>query len=98
MEIEFQDEDLKRLLESDEGKSRFPVEVIKMYRKRMQFIRSARDDRDLRAMKSLHFEELKGGRKGQHSIRLNKQYRLVFRIEGKKEERLIVVVSIEDYH
>lgn len=98
MEVEFQDDDLKRLLDSDEGKSRYPVEVVKMYRKRMQFVRSARDDRDLRAMKSLHFEELKGDRKGQHSIRLNKQYRLVFRVVGGKEKRKIVVLSIEDYH
>ena len=36
---------------------------------------------ELRRFRSLNFEALKGDRKGSYSIRLNKQYRLIFTIE-----------------
>lgn len=98
MEVEFDDKDLERLLFDAGYRSRLPDEVVKMYRKRMQFILHAPDERSFRAMKSFHFEELKGDRQGQHSIRLNKQYRIVFRIEGEHDNKRIVVLSVEDYH
>ncbi|MBX3177861.1 MAG: type II toxin-antitoxin system RelE/ParE family toxin [Candidatus Hydrogenedentes bacterium] len=69
-----------------------------MYRKRMQFILNAPDERSFRTMKSFHFEELRGDRQGQHSIRLNRQYRLVFRFEGVSPEKRLVVLAVEDYH
>lgn len=98
MDFEFDDSELEGLLFDPSHKSRYPVEVVKMYRKRMQFIRNAPDERSLRAMKSFHFEELKGNRKGQHSIRLNQQFRLVFRIVGEKDNKKLVLLAIEDYH
>jgi len=98
MKVEFDDDDLERLLFDERFNAKLPAEVVKMYRKRMQFIRQAPDERAFRAMKSFHFEELEGKRKGQHSIRLNVKYRIVFRIEGEKEEKRIVLLSIEDYH
>ena len=98
MEVEFDDDDLKRILYDADYRPRYPEEVIKKYRERMQFILRAHDERDFRAMKSFHFEELKGKRKGQNSVRLNKKYRLVFRIEGVKDGKKIVIQSIEDYH
>ena len=98
MKVEFDDDDLERLLFDADHRVRLPEEVIKMYRKRMQFIRQAPDERSFRAMRSFHFEELKGKRQGQYSIRLNKQYRIVFRFEGEKDTKKFVLLSIEDYH
>ena len=98
MRVEFSDDHLERLLFDEGYKSRLPEEVVKMYRKRMQFLLQAPDERAFRAMKSFHYEELKAKRKGQHSIRLNRQYRIIFRFEGEKENKRIVLVSIEDYH
>jgi len=46
----------------------------------------------------LHFEKLKGSRAGQHSIRLNDQWKLIFRIETDTEGRLLIIVKIVDYH
>ena len=37
-------------------------EVAKAFRKRMQFIRAAADERDFHTMKSLHYEKLRGNR------------------------------------
>ena len=64
----------------------------------MQFISAAFDERDFYAMKSLHYEKLKGDRKGQNSMRLNAQYRLILCTKVKGGTHTIVVVSIEDYH
>jgi len=64
----------------------------------MQFIRAAADERDFYAMKSLHFEKLKGARDHQRSVRLNDQWRLVFEFEGKGQTKVVVVKEIEDYH
>jgi len=72
-------------------------EVAKAFRRRMQFIRAAIDERAFYAMKSLHYEKLKGDRLHQRSMRLNDQWRLVLRIESTGE-RTVVIISIEDYH
>ena len=72
-------------------------EAAKAFRRRMQFIRAAVDERAFYAMKSLHYEKLKGDRSHERSMRLNDQWRLVLRIESTGE-RTVVIVSIEDYH
>ena len=64
----------------------------------MQVIRSAPDERVFYGMKSLHFEKLQGKRSHQRSIRLNDQWRLIIEFEGKDPGKIVVVVSIEDYH
>jgi proteic killer suppression protein len=76
----------------------FPAGVVKAFRKRMQFIRSAVDERDFYAMRSLRYEKLKGGRSHQHSMRLNDQFRLVIEYEEKATGRVVVIAGIEDYH
>ena len=50
------------------------------------------------ALKSLHFEKLKGGRAHQYSMRLNDQWRLVLEFETSEAGKIIWVVGIEDYH
>lgn len=87
------------LVESDKAhKLGFPVAVIASARRKLRFIRQAVDERDLRAMKSLHYENLKGERKGQCSIRLNNQWRMIFRVNSESEPREVVILDIEDYH
>ncbi len=62
----------------------------------MQIIRGATDERTFRAFKSLHYEKLKGERRGQHSLRLVGPFRL--EIETDLEGKLLAIISIEDYH
>ena len=98
MEIEYANADLERLATDpsfDGGHSR---EVIKGFRKRVQLIRAAVDERDFYALKSLHFEKLKGDREGQHSMRLNKQWRLVLTLEKRSNGKTVVILEIADYH
>ena len=49
-------------------------------------------------MKSLHYEKLKGDLAGQRSMRLNDQWRLILRLEEDDTGKLVVIVSIADYH
>jgi len=98
MEIVFADETLA-LIETDEaGATRLPVAVIKSARRKITVLRAATDDRSLRNWKSLHYEKLRGDREGQRSIRLNDQYRLVFKLDEETDPQTVTILSIEDYH
>ena len=99
MKIQFEDPDLERLYTDPEF--RLPAlseEPTRAYRRRLASIVAATDERDLRAVKSLHFEKLSGNRQGQLSIRINKQWRLIFRLETDDSGKLVVIVEIVDYH
>ncbi len=98
MQVDFADDDLRRL-ESDPGfDAGFGRDVVKAFRKRMQVIRAALDERDFYALKSLHFEKLQGDRRGQHSMRLNRQWRLILEFAERSDGKVVVVISISDYH
>ncbi len=97
MEVRFADAGLDRLETDSSFDGGFSQAIVKAYRKRMQSIRAAPDERDFYAMRSLNFEKLKGPR-SQHSMRLNDQWRLILEMEGKGKNKVLVVVGIEDYH
>jgi proteic killer suppression protein len=98
MEVEFDDHDLDRLETDAQYTAGHSQEVVRAYRKRMQQIRAFRDERDFLAVRSLNFEKLKGNREGQHSIRLNLQWRLILEIRGNHPCKVIRIVEIVDYH
>jgi toxin HigB-1 len=98
MEVEFDDADLDRLETDPQFTAGHSQEVVRAYRKRMQQIRAFLDERDFYAVKSLHFEKLKGNREGQHSIRLNLQWRLIVEIRGAHPCKVIGLIEIVDYH
>ena len=74
----------------------FSRDIVRIFRKRIAFIVAAKDERDFYAMKSLHFEKLKGKRSHQYSMRLNKQWRLILELEKDVDGNIVVVVKIED--
>jgi proteic killer suppression protein len=97
MNVRFASKSLARL-EVDEGyDAGHSNEIVDLFRRRMQFIRAAADERDFYALKSLHYEKLKGSRKHQRSMRLNNQFRLILEVR-KESSKIIVIVNIEDYH
>ena len=55
--------------------------------RKLQMIDDATTDQDLRVPPSNHFEKLRGNLAGFHSIRVNKQWRLVFRWDGAEARR-----------
>ncbi len=98
MDYEFRDPRFLRMATEGGFSLRFPEGVEKAFRKRIQAIAAAADERDLYAMKSHRFEKLKGDRQHQHSMRLNDQYRLILEIRKGSPKNAIVIVGIEDYH
>jgi plasmid maintenance system killer protein len=63
----------------------------------VQVIDNATDERDLYAMKSLHFEKLQG-REPQRSMRLNRQWRVIVELEESGARKKVRIIGIEDYH
>jgi proteic killer suppression protein len=99
MRLGFGDDELRRLYEEpDLHAPRYGTDLVKAIRKKIGIIVAAANEQDLRSMKSLHFEKLVGDRAGQHSMRLNDQWRLVFRLETDDDGRVVVILEVVDYH
>jgi len=98
MEVRYRDASLDRLETDPSFDGGWSQVVVRAFRKRMQAIRAAEDERAFYAMKSLHFEKLKGNRSQQHSMRLNDQWRLILEFERTSDGKVVLVIGIEDYH
>ncbi len=98
MEVEYGSDHWKQLAINKAYKPKeLSAELVTGYRKRVIQLRAAPDERTLRMLKSLHFEKLKA-RPGEYSIRINKQWRLVFRFDESTTPKKVIVIGIEDYH
>jgi proteic killer suppression protein len=72
----------------------FPPELIRVARRKVLYLHDAAELNDLRVPPGNRLELLKGRWKGYHSIRINDQWRLVFRWEQGHAQDVTVV----DYH
>jgi len=72
----------------------FPPELRRVGRRKLLYLHDAAELRDLRVPPGNRLEGLKGNWKGFHSIRINDQWRVVFRWEGGNA----FGVQIVDYH
>jgi len=79
------------------GKQRIPHEVLRQYHKKVIILESISELRELYNFRSLNFEALKGDRKGQFSIRLNQQYRLIFTINRNGELEILIIEISKHY-
>ena len=72
----------------------FPADLVKVARRKLGYLNAAATLDDLRAPPANRLEALKGDRQGQHSIRVNVQFRICFvwTLEGPKD------VEFVDYH
>ena len=98
MRFRFADRQLELLYATGRGAGRYNGKVVDAFVRAVATIETAADERDLYARKGLHFEKLKGDRKGQRSIRLNKQWRLILTIEHDSTGALVWIIEIADYH
>ena len=97
MEWEILDDELADMYTNKRYGGRASQAIVKAFRKCMQVIDNAMDERDLYAMKSLHFEKLQG-REPQRSMRLNRQWRLIIELDETGARKKVRVIGIEDYH
>jgi toxin HigB-1 len=89
----FRDEDTKLLWTT--GKSRrIPANLRRVAARKLAILNAALAVENLRVPPGNRLEELKGARKGQHSIRVNDQFRICFVWrDGNAHD-----VEIVDYH
>lgn len=79
---------------SGEVSRRLPTDIQVVARRKLRMLNNAATLEDLRVPPANRLEALKGVRKGQHSIRINDQWRVCFRWkEGDAFD-----VTIVDYH
>jgi proteic killer suppression protein len=74
----FRDERLASVLDRRAPKG-LPADIIGVLRRKLVMLDSARSLEDLRVPPANRLEALKNDRAGQHSIRVNDQYRICFR-------------------
>ena len=77
-----------------EFSSKLPSNIQRTALKKLWMLDAAPDINSLRVPPSNHLEALKGERKGQHSIRINKQWRICFVWNNSDA----FDVEIVDYH
>lgn len=68
----------------------------RLFRK-IQMIDDATTDQDLRVPPGNHFEKLRGNLAGFHSIRVDKQWRLIFHWDGGRGEAAGVYLDDHSY-
>jgi proteic killer suppression protein len=73
---------------------KFPKDIQRTARRKLVYLDDAEDLRDLLAPPGNRLEKLKGHRAGQHSIRINDQWRICFKWSSNKAKD----VEIVDYH
>ena len=72
---------------------RFPSEVVRTALRKLDVLNAAHQLEDLRSPPGNRLEALKGELRGFHSIRVNSQWRIIFRWEDGAND-----VSLVDYH
>ncbi len=73
---------------------KFPTEIIRSARRKLEILEAAVTLVDLRIHPSNHLEKLKADREGQYSIRINMQWRICFVWDNGDA----FDVEIVDYH
>ncbi|CDZ73060.1 Plasmid maintenance system killer [Neorhizobium galegae bv. orientalis] len=86
MIISFRDEWLHGFFVEDTHSKKIPSDIENRLFRKLQMIDDSLTDQDLRVPPSNHFEKLRGNLDGFCSIRINRQWRLVFRWGGAKGE------------
>lgn len=93
MILNFKDRDTERIFQRVYVK-RFSIEVQRAALRKLLILDAADRLADLKIPPGNRLESLSGNRKGQHSIRINDQWRICFRWTGSDAEE----VEITDYH
>jgi proteic killer suppression protein len=81
--------------EVDKGKSKYDPVIKKKFRKTILLLKTLKNLAEVRKIKGLNFEALKGDFKGKHSVRVDIRYRIILRVE---KDRILVedILVIED--
>jgi toxin HigB-1 len=89
----FKDKEAENIFKR-QGSSKFPGILQRVALRKLRMLNRAASSNDLRVPPANRLEKLKGDRLGQHSIRINDQWRICF----KWHDGDAFQVEIVDYH
>ena len=89
----FGNKETEKLFQREKSRS-FPPEIIRKARMKLEVLDAAEKLDDLKVPPGNRLEKLEGDRAGQHSIRINQQWRLCFHWK----DDACFDVEIVDYH
>ncbi len=97
MIVSFRDEWLRAFFVEDVHSRNIPPDLESRLFRKLQLIDDAMTDQDLRVPPSNHFEKLRGNLARFHSIRVNRQWRLVFQWDDGRGEAEGVYLDDHSY-
>ena len=97
MIVTFRDDWLRAFFVDDTRTRQIPSDIEGRLFRRLQMIDDAVTDQDLRIPPSNHFEKLRGQLDGFHSVRVNRQWRLIFQWDGARGEARGVYLDDHGY-
>ena len=89
----FKDKETEKVY-SREGSRKLPEDVQQVALRKLRMVNNAKNLNDLRIPPANNLEKLKGDREGQHSVRINDQWRVCFKWKGGDAHE----VEIADYN
>lgn len=93
----FDKEYLQQLYEEGKTKDkkyRFQPQMVKRYQLRIKTLEYVQNIEELYAIRSFHYEVLKGDKAGISSIRVNDQYRIEFTVKQSTSETVVTICNI----
>jgi proteic killer suppression protein len=97
MIVGFRDEWLRAFFVDDVRSKHIPADLENRLFRKLQMMDDATTDQDLRVPAGNHFEKLSGHLGAFHSIRVNKQWRLIFTWDGGKGEASGIYLDDHSY-
>jgi proteic killer suppression protein len=97
MIVGFRDEWLRAFFVDDVRSRKVPSDIEDRLFRKLQMIDDAMTDQDLRVPPANHFEKLRGQLNGLCSIRVNKQWRLIFKWDSGRGEASGVYLDDHSY-
>ena len=93
MIVSFGSKDTEKIWNGERVK-KFPIDIQQVGRRKLRMLNNSQNVSDLRIPPSNHLEKLSGNYKDFYSIRINDQWRIIFRWENNHASE----VEITDYH
>lgn len=97
MIVGFRDGWLRAFFVEDVRVRAIPSDLEDRLFRKLQMIDDATTDQDLRVPPSNHFEKLRGTLDGYHSLRVNQQWRLIFRWDSDRGEAADLYLDNHSY-
>lgn len=77
------------------GKPKYSTQVVKKFIQKIAILKNVENSTALYQFRGLNFEALQGDKKGKYSIRVDKKYRIEFRLE-QETVTLLEIALIDD--